>query len=245
MSTIEKAIAQMEAWAQDDSHGYDQANRWGPDYDCSSAVIQAWQNAGVPVKAKGATYTGNMYSVFKSCGFEDVTASVDLNSGTGLERGDVLLNHVHHTAMYCGNGKLVQASINELGKITGGQTGDQTGKEFYIWAYHNYPWNAVLRYKGYGTITTDSSKWDDNQMEYWPPRELEYKSNTQIMKGPDVKLAQVLLLCRDYDLGVDKDDGEYGPKTRLAIVAFQAENGLIGDGVCGSQTWTKLLDRKV
>ena len=46
MSIIEKAIAQMEAWAQDDSHGYDQANRWGPDYDCSSAVIQAWQNAG-------------------------------------------------------------------------------------------------------------------------------------------------------------------------------------------------------
>ena len=83
MSIIEKAIAQMETWAQDNSHGYDQANRWGPDYDCSSAVIQAWQNAGVPVKSKGATYTGNMYSVFKSCGFEDVTASVDISAGTG------------------------------------------------------------------------------------------------------------------------------------------------------------------
>lgn len=245
MSIIEKAISQMEAWAQDDSHGYDQANRWGPDYDCSSAVIQAWQNAGVPVKTGGATYTGNMYSVFKACGFEDVTASVDISTDAGLQRGDVLLNHVHHTAMYCGNGKLVQASINEYGKVTGGQTGDQTGREFYIRSYYNYPWNAVLRYKGGDTTEPDNSKWDENQPNYWPPRELEYKSNIPLMKGPDVKLAQVLLICRDYDLGVDKDDGEYGPKTRLAIIAFQAENGLVGDGVCGSQTWTKLLDRKV
>lgn len=42
----EKAIFQMEAWAADNSHGYDQANRWGPDYDCSSAVISAWELAG-------------------------------------------------------------------------------------------------------------------------------------------------------------------------------------------------------
>ena len=27
------------------------------------------KKAGVPVKTNGATYTGNMYSVFKKCGF--------------------------------------------------------------------------------------------------------------------------------------------------------------------------------
>ena len=139
----------------------------------------------------------------------------------------------------------MQASINEYSTTTGGQTGDQTGREIYTRGYYNYPWNTVLRYNGGDAIESDNSKWDENQMKYWPPRELEYKSNTQLMKGPDVKLAQVLLLCRDYDLGADKDDGEYGPKTRLAIIAFQAENGLVGDGICGSQTWTKLLDRKV
>lgn len=50
MTKTEKAIRQMETWAKDDSHGYDQDYRWGEkgDYDCSSAVIQAWQNAGVP-----------------------------------------------------------------------------------------------------------------------------------------------------------------------------------------------------
>ena len=136
---IEKATSQMEAWAADPSHGYDQIKRWGPDYDCSSAVISAWELAGVPVKSNGASYTGNMRGIFLRCGFEDVTAAVDLNSGTGLQRGDVLLNIRHHTAIYCGDGMEVEASINENGSVTGGRPGDQTGREFLMRPYRNYP----------------------------------------------------------------------------------------------------------
>ena len=148
MSKTEKATKQMESWAQDSSHGYDQDYRWGEkgDFDCSSAVIQAWQNAGVPVKTKGATYTGDMRTVFLSCGFKDVTSKVNRSTGSGLLRGDVLLNETHHVAMYCGNGKEVEASINEKGTAHGGQPGDQTGKEFLIRSYRNYPWDCVLRY---------------------------------------------------------------------------------------------------
>lgn len=150
MGKIEKAITWMENTARDDSHGYDQEDRWGEynDYDCSSAVITAWENAGVPVKSKGgATYTGNMKQAFLANGFKDVTGSINLKTGSGLKRGDVLLNEVHHTAMYCGNGFEVEASINEYGTVTGGSSGDQTGKEFLIRSYRNYPWNCVLRYQ--------------------------------------------------------------------------------------------------
>ena len=149
MTKTEKAIRQMETWAKDDSHGYDQDYRWGEkgDYDCSSAVIQVWQNAGVPVKSGGATYTGDMKNVFLKNGFKDITASVNRGTGTGLKRGDVLLNEAHHVAMYCGNGKEVEASINEKGTAHGGKPGDQTGKEFLIRSYRNYPWNCVLRYR--------------------------------------------------------------------------------------------------
>ena len=46
MDVIESAAAYAQNIAADDSHGYDQAGRWGPDYDCSSLVISAFRKAG-------------------------------------------------------------------------------------------------------------------------------------------------------------------------------------------------------
>lgn len=146
MSKVEKAAKFMEKIANDNSHGYDQLKRWGPDYDCSSLVITAYEQAGVKVKTAGATYTGNMYAAFIRCGFKDVTKDISLGVGASLKRGDVLLNTSHHTAMYIGNGKLAEAAINEKGGIYGGKTGDQTGQEIRIRSYYNYPWGCVLRY---------------------------------------------------------------------------------------------------
>ncbi|MGO5221438.1 NlpC/P60 family protein [Bacillota bacterium LCP21S3_D9] len=148
--TIEKAVTWALQIAQDPVHGYDQTHRWGPDYDCSSLMISAWQQAGVPVKTAGATYTGNMAPVFLRCGFEDVTADVNLSTGAGLQRGDVLLNVRHHTAMSIGGGQIVHASINESGRATGGKTGDQTGREICVRSYYRYQsgWDKVLRYVG-------------------------------------------------------------------------------------------------
>ncbi len=147
MSVTDTAAAFMEAMAADDSHGYDQGSRWGPDYDCSSLVISAWKKAGVPLTC---TYTGNMRADMLSHGFRDVTASVVLSTGSGLKKGDVLLHETHHTAMYIGGGKLVHAAGNEYGKATGGRTGDQTGREICVTGYFNFPWQCVLRYEGKG-----------------------------------------------------------------------------------------------
>ena len=150
--TIEKAVTWALQIAQDPVHGYDQIRRWGPDYDCSSLMISAWQQAGVPVKDAGATYTGNMLQAFLRCGFEDVTAEINLNTGAGLQRGDVLLNAQHHTAMSIGDGQIVHASINEAGRAIGGKTGDQTGREICVRSYYKYSkgWDKVLRYVGSG-----------------------------------------------------------------------------------------------
>lgn len=149
MSKTEQAIVWMENTARDNSHGYDQIYRWGEkgDYDCSAAVITAWDKAGVPVKKKGASYTGNLRKAFLACGFKDVTKTVSMATGAGLLRGDVLLKEGKHVAMYCGNGKEVEASINEKGTAKGGKPGDQTGREFLIRSYRNYPWSHVLRYQ--------------------------------------------------------------------------------------------------
>lgn len=142
---IDNAVSWALRIAEDDSHGYDQESRWGPDYDCSSLVITAYENAGIPVKTNGATYTGNMVNVFLSCGFKDVTGEITLSTGAGLIKGDVLWKD-GHTEMVCSAGRIVGASANENGEATGGQTGDQTGAEIRERDYYNAPWTTVLRY---------------------------------------------------------------------------------------------------
>lgn len=157
MSKVENYTQQAINIANDNRHGYSQYNRWGsPDYDCSSLVITVVQNSGIPVKSNGATYTGNMYSVFLKCGFKDVTNSINLRTGQGLKRGDVLLNTTHHTEIYIGNGKNVGARISELGTIYG-KAGDQTGQEIRTHSYYNYPWDCVLRYPESYTHNVDNS----------------------------------------------------------------------------------------
>ena len=148
MSKIEKAVAFMESVARNDKHGYDQIDRWGnPDYDCSGLVITALEKAGIHVKKYGASYTGNMYTPLIKAGFTNVTSKVSLSTGKGLKRGDVLLKPYGHTAMYCGNGKMVDARINEKGRATGGKDGDQTGREIEIHNYRNHPFVYALRYE--------------------------------------------------------------------------------------------------
>lgn len=159
-SVIEKVIAWELKIANDDSHGYDQGSREGPDYDCSSFQYHGWKQGGVDmISSRGYSgTTSTMRSDFTAKGFSDVINSVTVSDGTGLKRGDVLLHEGHHTALYLGNGQLVHASINENGEITGGQTGDQTGKEICTRSYYNHPWDHVLRYKSGGSGGTTTGK---------------------------------------------------------------------------------------
>ena len=120
----ERATARMEAWAADNSHGYDQANRWGPDYDCSSAVISAWELAGVPVKTNGAAYTGNMRGVFLRCGFEDVTVPPESTGADTETSGDAVSSDADTS--------LTNEEAVEAAKAWLGETDPDTG---YKYAY--------------------------------------------------------------------------------------------------------------
>ena len=57
MGVIDNAVQWATDSANDDSHGYSLSVRWRPHYDCSSFVITAYQNSGLPVKDNGMTYT--------------------------------------------------------------------------------------------------------------------------------------------------------------------------------------------
>lgn len=144
---VEKAVQWAIAIANDNSHGYSQANRNGPDYDCSSMVISAFEWAGIPTG--GATYTGNMYSEFMANGWKDVTGEVNRVTGFGLIPGDVLLNDANHTCLYIGDGKVVNARTD-----SDGRQGDSFGDEIRIQSYWNFPWDHVLRWPADGKIVS-------------------------------------------------------------------------------------------
>lgn len=212
--TIEKAVTWALQIAQDPVHGYDQTRRWGPDYDCSSLMISAWQQAGVPVKTAGATYTGNMAPAFLRCGFEDVTAEVNLTTGAGLQRGDVLLNTQHHTAMSIGSGQIVHASINENGRATGGKSGDQTGREICVRSYYKYSkgWDKVLRYVGSG------KKEEATQVKQYAGI-VKVSSYLNVRLGPGTRFGTVKLGGQEMRLppgmviSIDKETDSWGRLT--------------------------------
>lgn len=232
MSVIEQACNFAIEVARDDARGYSQdANkRWGnPDFDCSSLVISAFKSAGLPLKS---TYTGNMLGDFLNNGFEKVV--INMATGEGLQRGDVLLNIRKHTALYIGDGQIVNATGSENGGKYG-REGDQTGNEIRIQPYYNKPWDCVLRYTGEKIPAPAESKGETKVMIEL--RQLQFGS-----KGADVRSLQILLNEKAHSKHLVVD-GDFGNNTKSVVMDYQRANGLAVDGIVGRNTWTALLTR--
>ena len=220
MGVIQNAVNWAIRIANDDSHGYDQNNRWGPDYDCSSLVISAYKHAGVPLTC---TYTGNMLNDMLSKGFFIV--------GGSKQAGDVLLNVTKgHTALYIGSNKLVQASIAENGTAHAGTPGDQTGKEISVCTYYNFPWEYVLRYS--------EERATDNADVYRIVDCLPVISFGD--KNALVAAIQASLKYYGYSVGICGIDGDFGTATKNAVIRFQKDHALTPDGEVGKDTYTQL-----
>ena len=139
MGDIKKAVEWALQIANDPSHGYDQEHRNGPDYDCSSFVSTALYKAGFTVSPY--SWTGNMAYQLRNNGFTELPINAP------REAGDVFLSETHHVIMCIDSQRIVQASINENGDITGGKSGDQTGREIYVCNYYTpwYGWDFHFR----------------------------------------------------------------------------------------------------
>ena len=120
------------------------------DFDCSGAVIDCYEAAGI--SCGGATYTGNMKERMVSTG-NFVARSMKFIA----QMGDSYLNEDNHTAM-CLSAEpdvLMEFSINEKGGTTGGKTGDQKQNgeydeaygrgESHLALYYDYPWDCILQ----------------------------------------------------------------------------------------------------
>ena len=243
MTIPEKAVEWALSIANDNSHGYSQENRWGPDYDCSSFVISAYEQAGVPVKEAGASYTGNMKNAFRACGFQVLPA------GSPLKVGDVLLNEQYHTVMAIGNGQVVAARRNE-----DGFAGDGTGREITTQNYYYYPnggWDCILRYAGSETAPdkTPESSTVGQQMADKVSGTVTFTVHRPVLDmdadkySDDVKLMQTLLIFHKYSCGRCGADGYFGNDTYLALYKMQKEHAKV-TGRCDRDSWIYLEGTK-
>lgn len=161
MPSPKRACERMRYWCEDANLGYDQSNRWdirpGGETDCSALVIHVLREAGFDTGS--ASYTGDMSYNLTRRGWKRLPA--DLSTA---RPGDILLNDTHHVALViAGSGwgaTIGQASIDERGMATGGQSGDQSGRETNTRPIYEYGrgWDCILRYEG---PLDDDTKEDD------------------------------------------------------------------------------------
>lgn len=135
-------VNNMLRLVNDDSHGYSQSNRWGPDYDCSSSIITALKWAGFDTGNASTTF--NMSAELTKHGWERLPYK-------NPKKGDILLNDDKHVEMSLGNGQ--NAGFHSAHGHP--EAGDQA-HEAYVGRDPGH-WAAILRYKnGFGDSLADA-----------------------------------------------------------------------------------------
>lgn len=140
MPSIQVAINWAIEIANDNTHGYSQEHRYGPDYDCSSFVAAALRQGGFDVPA--SMWTGNERECLLAAGFREIPV------GTAPIGGDILLTHevggTQHTGMFISPTQFVQASWDY-----DGVPGDSGGNEIWIGDLSTSAgWQYMFRYYG-------------------------------------------------------------------------------------------------
>lgn len=73
--------------------------------------------------------------------------------------------------------------------------------------------------------------------EFWPPRTIDRN-----MTGADVEVLQAILKARGY--AINFISGKFSALTEQEAKRFQADHGLVQDGVIGPKSWAALLERR-
>lgn len=143
-ASVEKMMQWAESIANDQSHGYSQASRNGPDYDCSSFVYYALQAGGFDVIGirgyAGVADAGLWEDLSKITGWKKYNYS-DVQGS--IQRGDILMRLNAHVALAADSIRTVEAIGQSYGSAETGDQGEEIG-------FHNIEgrhWDEVYRYQ--------------------------------------------------------------------------------------------------
>ena len=268
MGSISKFCERMRYWCDDGNLGYDQSQRWniweGGECDCSSLVIFALREAGFDTG--DASYTGDMSDELTARGWRRLPADI-----SNCRAGDILLNDVHHVcAVIDGSGwgaTIAQASIDERGAASGGQSGDQTGGETVTKPVYTYwaGWDCILRYGG-SDEPTDGRLDVDGVLGRLSVSEWQRQCGTTVdgvVSGQDESLARwypaldavqfggggsELMWAVQSKVGVTPQTGVVGRETMMALQLWLHRRGYdLGRDVAGvlEQDSAKALQRSL
>lgn len=138
---IERGIAQVEAYAADNRHGYEFGSHanYGIGTDCSGlARMYAAAVEGIGLDDYPDFSTRTMRSVLAARGWQALPYS-----RAALGRGDLVLKEiagVGHVVVYVGGGRIVGAEGN-----WDSRHGDSSGREVCEKALYDFGWNWILR----------------------------------------------------------------------------------------------------
>ncbi len=151
----------------------------------------------------------------------------------------VILYHVNssgtmtHTGVYIGDGYAVEARAAKYGVV-------KTVVKDRTWTH----WAALPGVLTGEEITLAPSE-PETKPETTAPAEssasgvIDMNTLRNGSKGTQVKVLQFLLNEFGYDCG--EADGIFGKKTTAAVKEYQKAKGLTVDGICGKNTWTRIL----
>ena len=130
-----------------------------------------------------------------------------------------------HIGLYCGDGKVIEASGTQAGVVTSNINATK-------WKY----WGELKEVEYHapdGDSAPSAPSEDETPMTNYPTLK---KGN----KGEYVRILQQKLKDLGYDLGSYGVDGDFGSATLAAVKTFQRAMGLAVDGIVGKNTWEAL-----
>ena len=223
---VEQAVQTAVAIANDNSHGYSQSSRQGPDYDCSSLVYYAFSSAGFSFSPTWFNTT-KMGSALINAGFVELT-NIDLSNSNSLQRGDILWKE-GHTEIYIGNNQLVGAHWH-YGYT---QQGDQPGNEISVGSYYymskvndpNTAWTKVYRYVGSDTSKPTNVSVNNNfvHINWEACTDAEYYNVRirRIVNGEEIADEYSLWSVKDLKAALALPEGKY----RIYVEAKKKDGG--------------------
>ena len=214
------------------NEGYDQGQRFSfdPDRDgkniipnregdCSAVNASAAKAGGANVDMSDPISTANLAERFKDAGAEIIA----FESLDQMEDGDYIIGAGH--TCYQLDGKFFSMESDENGEASGGEAGNQTGKEWVLR-------NPYVRSRGWQVI----ARFHDSGEDISAPSD----SLMRLGSGGDNVLAWTSWLRAMFSYARNVTPGRYfGNDTAQATIEFQRRAGLTPDGIVGKNTLAK------